>query len=429
MSYNHSLLIFSFADIIVQAYLCSGEMVFDYTPNSIDEVLGNEDAIAQLKRYASDIDKGEKRRPVLISGPPGTGKSISAKLIAEEHGWNIVELNASDYRNKESIDRLLLAASQARTIFGKRNLILLDEIDELAPRFDKGAGSAIASMLKTTKSPVIFIANDRWDQNIAFLRNNVENIDFKKLPSLVLVKVLENFVKKGKINVDKETIDTIAARSNGDARSAISDIAALDNADKAAVEVIGMRDRKNDVFSTLDKIFLSNTYSAPLGAAANSDVDNDMLIKWIDENLSKRYSNPNDLADAYEMLSNASIYATRASRSQYYTYWRYMNVCMTSGIALSKNSYPDKTRHYSFPRTISSLSKSKERRGVRTEIAKKLRKRLHLNLSRIIKLEMPILARMARDGLKENNDNAYDFFAARFGLEQKEVDWLVENLS
>ncbi len=404
-------------------------MAFDYSPSSIREILGNEDAIFQLERYAAEIDQGAQRRPILISGPPGTGKSASARLVAEEHGWNIVELNASDYRDKESIDRLLLAASQARTIFGKRNLILLDEIDELAPRFDKGAGSAIAAMLKTAKSPVILIANDRWDQNITFLRNNVDNIDFKKLPNATVARILENFVKSNKINVDKDTIDAIANRSNGDARSAISDIATLDSADKAAVEVIGMRDRKNDVFSTLDKIFFSNTYSAPLAAPANSDVDNDMLIKWIDENLPKRYVNQEDLASAYQMLSSASMFATRASRSQYYTYWRYMNVCMSSGIALSKNNYPDKSRHYSFPRTISSLSKSKERRSARTEIARKLKRKIHLNISRIIKLEMPILAKMARYGIKENGDGTYDYFAARFGLEQKEVDWLAENIN
>ena len=189
------------------------------------------------------------------------------------------------------------------------------------------------------------------------------------------------------------------------------------------------RDRKVDVFATLDKIFLSNTYSAPISASANADVDNDMLIKWIDENIPTRYSNRDDIANAYQMLSMAAMFATRASRAQYYTYWRYMNVYMSSGVALSKESYPDRLKRYAFPRTISSLSKSKELRGTRATVAKKLQKRLHLNISRIVKYEMPIVAQMARDSLKgEKKDDAYDFFVAKFGLDSKEVDWLVENV-
>jgi replication factor C large subunit len=366
----------------------------------------------------------------MVSGPSGTGKSAAVKLVAEASNWNIVEMNASDYRNKESIDRLLVAASQARTIFGKRNLILLDEIDELSGRFDKGAGAAISSMLKSSKSPIIFVANNRWAQSISFLRAAVENIEFKRLANDTVAKILDNFAKKNKIHTSKETIESIAKMSNGDARSAINDIIALDNAGKDCVEVIGMRDRKTDIFQTLDKIFLSNTYAAPLAAPANSDVDNDMLIKWIDENMPKRYSNKEDLANGFKMLSLASIYATRASRSQYYTYWRYMNACLSSGVALAKESYPDKTRRYSFPRTISSLSQSKERRGTRAVIAKKLRKRIHLNTSRIMKVEMPMLAAMAKELVKGGKgDDAYDFFSAKFGMDSKEVDWLVENIA
>ncbi len=366
----------------------------------------------------------------MISGPPGVGKSASVKLIAEAHNWNIVEMNASDYRSKDAIDRMLLSASQSRSLFGKKNLILLDEIDELAPKFDKGAASAISGILKSTTSPVIFIANDRWDQNISFLRLVVDNIDFKKIPNTTVAKILEKFTKKHGIKVDSETINIIASRSNGDARSALNDIIALDNAEKEAVDVIGTRDRKNDIFSTLDKIFLSNTYAAPLGASANADVDNEMLIRWIDENISKRYTNKEDLARAYEMLSKASMFANRASRAQYYTYWRYMNVYMSSGIALAKTSYPDKLKRYTFPKTISELSRSKERRSLRKEIAQKLKRKIHVNTSRIVKSEMKMLAEMARVGLKdkETEEQTYDFFAIKFGLESKEVDWLVENV-
>ncbi len=392
-------------------------------------VIGNKQAFMELAAYASDIEKGAKRRPIMLVGPPGTGKSLSANAIAEQHNWNVVELNASDYRDKDTIEKRLVSASQTRSLFGKKNLILLDEIDELAGRFDKGAGSAISNLIKVSKNPIVFTANDRWAQSISFLRQAVDYIEFKKLMPFEVAEILEKYIAAHGIKVSKQMIDMVSNRCNGDARCAINDIDVLDGATEEATEIIGLRDKKVDVFQTLDKIFFSNTYSAPLMAATNSDVDNNMLIKWIDENIPKRYTERQDLADAYAMLASASSFFNNATRSQYYTYWRYMNVMMTSGVALAKNSYPDRTRRYTFPKTISELSRTKESRGTGYVIAEKLRKRIHTNEKRILKHEMKLLGDMIRDSqkTKESEESTYDFFTARFGLETKEIDWIAEN--
>lgn len=407
--------------------MLDSKAVYDTSP---EPVIGNGGAIAAMRKYAEDIDRGVKRKPILLYGHSGTGKSMAAQLLANERGWHLVEMNASDYRDQESIDSLLSAASQSRTIFGSRNVILLDEIDELAPRFDRGASSAITQLISQSKTPIILIANDMWDRSISFLRNTTDPIEFKRLSSAEITTVLERYSRKNGINASKEAMAAVAARSNGDARSAINDIIALDNAPGAAIDVVGMRDRKTDIFTTMDKIFFSNTYSAPLIAATSADVDNEMLMRWIDENLPKRYVSKEDLSRAYEMLSMASVFSRRAAHAQYYVYWRYMNVFMTSGVSLSKDNYPDRLKRYSFPKTISELSKSKEARGSKAEIARKLKKRIHTSISRIVKFEMPIIAESARAALKEKDreESVYDFFNSAYGLAPKEVDWLTENV-
>jgi replication factor C subunit 1 len=43
-------------------------------------------------------------RAALLSGPPGIGKTTAAHLVAAECGFDILELNASDARNKKSLD-------------------------------------------------------------------------------------------------------------------------------------------------------------------------------------------------------------------------------------------------------------------------------------------------------------------------------------
>jgi len=189
--------------------------------------------------------------------------------------------------------------------------------------------------------------------------------------------------------------------------------------------MIGMRDRKMDIFATLDKIFFANTYSAPLSLTASSDVDTDMLIQWIDENIYKRYESAAEIYSAYKMLSLGSLFLNRASRSQYYTYWRYMNAFITSGVALAKHAYPNKMRRYSFPKKVSELSKSKESRGKTMEIALLLQHRLHTNTSKIISSELDIIVEMLKTAHNpEAKEEAYSFFERAFGLDEKQIEWL-----
>src|SRR5271157_4589667 len=154
-----------------------GEQYDLYRVSSLKEILGNDEAISKLERFSNDVDEGKRRQPLLLFGPSGTGKTTSVHTLAKSCNWNVVELNASDYRDKEAIEKKLAAASMSRTLFHVRNLILFDEIDELAPRFDKGAGSAISSLITNSRNPIIFIANDMWDQSISFLRGKVEAVE------------------------------------------------------------------------------------------------------------------------------------------------------------------------------------------------------------------------------------------------------------
>ncbi len=401
-----------------------------FKPESIDEIIGNKEAISQIKKFALDINNNIRRRPLMIYGPSGVGKATIVNLIAKIFKWHIVELNASDYRDKESIERLLTAASQSRTLFGQKNLIFLDEIDELSTKFDKGASSALINLIVNSKNPIIFTANDVWNKKITFLRERTEQIKFNSVHIDELSQFLTKIADKYNIKTSKEIIDHISNHSNGDVRSAISDLFVLNNAPSSYTEVIGVRDRKIDIFTTLDRIFFANTYSAPLIAIQNSDVENSMLMQWIDENITNRYNNIDEISAAYKMLSLGSMFFNRASKIQYYAYWRYTNVFISSGIALSKHSYPNKYKRYSFPKRISELSKSKESRNKLFEIATHLRRKIHIGTFRIMNNEIIMIAYMIRNALQNNKDDdkIYSCFERNFNIEEKQINWLVKNV-
>ncbi len=398
-----------------------------YALNKIDDIVGNEATIKSMKLFAEDINQKKKKRALLLSGPPGTGKTISVYLLAKQYNWNLIELSASDYRNAEAISKLSIAAN-TRSIFGKMNLIFFDEIDEMAPKFDKGAVPELTKLLNNTKMPIIFTANDRWNKNISFLRTKTEPLEFKKLSEKEIIRALDGIINrlelKKEFNIDNKMLDFISKISKGDARSAINDLFTLLGSPENIMYDIGLRDKKSNIFEVLDKIFFSNTLTAPLAAISRVDVDNNMLINWLEQNIPNKYIDNEDRYNAFNMLSNASIFYSRAIRSQYFTYWRYMNVFMSSGIALSKKHYPSTIKRYEFPKQILELSSSKTERGIKNIIAEKLKKRIHLNKKRIINEEMKLIAYIVSS--YKNKEEMNEFLINNLRLEQKEIEWLKE---
>lgn len=393
------------------------------------EISGNPNPIASMRKYAEDINTNQPSKPLLIYGPSGVGKSSAAIALAHDYKWNVVNLDASDYRDSDTIKESLMPAAVTRNLFGKRNLILLDEIDDLVARFDSGASAAITELIKKSKNPIILIANNFWDKKISFLRTQVHPLEFTHLDYDEVSLHLSKLASKHSLNVDKETIKTIAARSKGDMRSAINDFYVFIDGNikpEQVLDMVGMRDRKSDIFSVLDRIFMSNTLASPIAAMANSDVDADMLYGWLEENIPKRYKGLAELNDAFENLAYASIYSSRAVRLQYYGMWRYRNVLMSSGIALSKTGYPSTKERYAFPKIISILSQSKGSRESMHMLAEVLKDKIHANSRTIINQYLPILARMAKQLAKKDEDELYIYFQKTYGFDKKQTDVLVD---
>ncbi len=398
-----------------------------YTPFTLNGLVGNQFSIERLNKFGLDALSGRISKPVMIYGPSGTGKTCAARALAYANGFEVLELNSSDYRDAETIGKKVLPASQTRGLFNKRVLILFDEIDELSSKFDSGAEHVIMQLINKSKQPIVFTANDYWNRKIAFLRNYVEKIEFKRIGKDELLAYLKNIREKEKRNASDEILEEIVKRSNGDVRSALNDLEIMFDARPELIESLSMRDRKMEIFSVLDKIFLSSNFDIARYAAANTDLDMSMLINWIDENIPTRYLSKRGRRDSYRYLSKASSFYENASRSNYYGYMRYSSILLSAGVSVSNTGDISMMNRYSFPANIQYLSKVKKGKEAINNVASKLFGVLHSNRKDIVKGSLPLIYTMMKYAENELGHEAVaDFMARHFNLDEKDLEKILE---
>jgi replication factor C large subunit len=122
-----------------------------YRPKKPDQLIGNEEARLALSLWLSNWKPGGKA--ALLVGPPGTGKTTFVNILASSSGMNLVDLNASDVRTKDKLQRKMGEAMRTVSLFGERSLIFLDEVDGLAGRADIGAVEFIKESVKEIQAP------------------------------------------------------------------------------------------------------------------------------------------------------------------------------------------------------------------------------------------------------------------------------------
>lgn len=239
-------------------------------PKQLSEVLGQDEVIGEGKILTEVVKKGEPVN-LIFWGPPGTGKTTLARILANEFKADFVEISAVTAGKKDVEE--VVARARINWNLQTRTILFVDEIhrfnkaqqDAFLPHVESGLITLIGA---TTENPSFEV--------ISPLLSRSRVVVISPLSREAILEVLKRAIKAEKASkrVTKKALGMLAELSGGDARAALGDLElALSLADKVdekvVIEAAGKKlpgyDKKGDKHY--------DTISAFIKSMRGSDVD------------------------------------------------------------------------------------------------------------------------------------------------------------
>jgi len=348
-----------------------------YRPARLEDIVGNTTAIRQIAAWATNWTN--KSKPLLIYGKPGIGKTSSAYALANDMGWDVIELNASDQRTAAVIEHIAGVGSVTASLTGSvRKLIVLDEADNLQGTADRGGAKAIIECIRNAQQPMILIANDLYGLSPE-LRFRCEPVQFKAIPARSIGPRLKYLCASEKITCSDAAIRSIAESAEGDIRSAVNMLYASaigrDRLEDLQVHT-SQKDERVSIFSLITAIFHTTPDDELMRLSYDVDDTPETIEQWIEGNV-HLLPTPSAVAEGYRHLSRADEYLGYTYRRQYYTLWRYATAVMLLGVADAAEGKGIHTRIMP-PERWQKMSTAKKQKAIRIITLNKIAGTMHI---------------------------------------------------
>ncbi len=391
-----------------------------YTPKNSHQVFGQDKAIAELRDFIVNY-KNKKYKAALLHGPIGNGKTSSVYALARELDYDLLEINSSDLRNEASMKEFLGSSLGQYSLFFRPKIILVDEIDNISGRDDRGCLPALLKEISRSIFPVILTANELEDAKFKPLKKACQLIEFHKLQYRSIAHTLSWVAEQEGIKTEEKAINSLARQADGDLRSALIDLQ-ISSLNKCFVfEDVGKlsdRKRTTSIMNALMLIFKSSSVEHALPSLEGVDMELRDVIFWLDANLPKEYLDAKSLARAYEWLARADVFQGRITRRQHWRFLAYMNDLLTAGISSAKEKKNTEPVNYQPTMRFLRMWQANMKWARRKEIAAKLAGKTHTSQKAALE-QMPYLQMLFR---KKADERIID----ELGLSEEEAEWLRE---
>ncbi len=382
-------------------------LVIKYSPETCEEVVGREKEISIIKKFLKDFPN-VKKKALLLHGPPGAGKTCVVRAVSNDLGFELLEINASDKRNAENIKNIIGSASKQASLFSKKRVILIDELEGIHGRTDRGGVKEIISIIKETSFPIIMVANNVYNKKLSTLRKKARMVEVKKIKYWSVYNLLKNISIKEGISLSSSGLRKLASLSNGDARSALNDLSSIESDED--LEGLYEREKEENIFQVLKMVFKASAEETSLSSTDRlRNMNFNTLLLWIGENIINEYKKPGEVHKAYEHISNSDVFLGRIYRRNHWRFLWYAKLLMTLGVSFSKESVYRKFTRYEHPVKINKLFRSKSKRYLLDSISEKLGRHVHCSSDKVKKHYMHHMRIWKKVSGVELSDKEEDF--------------------
>jgi len=350
-----------------------------YRPALLEQMIGNEDArLAALKWLASWVS-GSK--PLLLVGPPGTGKTTLAHALVRQFRYDLVEMNASDTRNREVLRERITPVFQNTSLLGRETILFLDEVDGISGREDIGGLDTLVELMKEPTVPVIMAANQK-STKIKDLAKMCKTIEFAPVPPRLLMLFLDHVLQSEGTTLGPGDKISVVNNSGGDIRSML-------NAAQSRVAGYATSSNKNsveiDIAQAINGYFNSSSIEQATTFIANADASyrdpryevmtpearrKDMLGALFSSLVSSRLD-VDELAPMLDLLSKADMHVGRVSANRQWSLLRYLDRIVAYGLYERTRRKAMKYAQYAMPWPVMGpiFARSQSTRKILSELA------------------------------------------------------------
>jgi replication factor C large subunit len=298
-------------------------------PKKLAQLVGNEESRFKAFRWLKHWNTGEK--PLLLTGPPGVGKSTSIYAVANELGYTVLEYNASDVRTRERLREALSPTLENASLFEKEKLLIfLDEIDGISGRSDYAGMDFVMDFIENATMPVAMAANMEDTQKLRKLEQKSEVIRFVPISADLLRIYLKAMSSRENLEIPDGVLDRIAKNSRGDVRQAINALQTISGKVivGSATDHQFMRDT-----SALDAVLKAQTMPEILALLRQYDVQPYDKIRALYDSVVSAKNLPLDSKlDSLELVAQADLILGKIQREQSWRLLRYFDRFLADAI-------------------------------------------------------------------------------------------------
>ena len=294
-----------------------------YRPKTVKEIIGHGTICAQVAQWLSLAKRPPEARGLLLTGPPGIGKTTLVHVVASALNYHVTESNASCVRTVSML-RGQIALGMRRL---RKEILIMDECDGIG---DRGGATELATLIVKSPTPIICIANDA--RAVASLAKVCVHVKVARPTKGVIAAALEPIAKKERVSITRAELEKMVEDSGNDIRSVLNALQMRGAHGSAVVAAQKDHTLRLDLFSATQRL-MSHKKSPWTDAEDLVYVDHHMVPLMVQEACLHSSRSLEEAVKATDLISESDLIQKRLFATQD---WSLLPSVVASTVSVAK---------------------------------------------------------------------------------------------